>query len=375
MKKNPFYIVTPPYDESSLHARILNNLAHYLNSEGEQAFLFPFPLTLKGDRKWPAFCRFPQENWGNPELNVKLLTQDIIDLHFNEGLVPVCIVPEIFGDPLDSPYLIKYIIDYPDEKIKKCKKSQNFTLSYSRVISDYIGSNEVLTIPYIDTEFFYNKFNNTRSKIGYFSTDPITPAEMEKYGIQSTDIEIHNLDKYQRRKIFWDLEKFYCFADTPFSIEAALCGCEVIYVMNGNFRSIYPTLMNELKLNKQTGNIFTNSVKGEKLKIQLDLLEISAREYTKKLALYARSQTRNSNYTKPILLPYNGKIVFIESNKNKLQWEKKFENKLQEKQSKTLYLEKISIYRKLRIFVINWLLPPRIAQLLIRIYKRILNKK
>lgn len=144
---NPFYIISPPYNVDSNHSQILFLLCHYLNTLGENAFLFPYPIDLKGDQSWPYFCRFPVGNWQNSRLNAKILTQDISDEHFKNGLTPICIVPEIFDDPIRAPYIARYIMDEPGKMAEKYVTPQHFTFCYNEALAEYTGSRAVLFIP------------------------------------------------------------------------------------------------------------------------------------------------------------------------------------------------------------------------------------
>jgi len=144
---NPFYIISPPYSLESDQSRILFLLCHYLNTLGENAFVFPYPLDLKSDQSWPHFCRFPVGDWKNSRLNVKILTQDVSDEHFKSGLTPICILPEIFDDPIHAPYIARYITDEPGKIADKYKTPQQFTFCYNERLAEYAGSKVVLNIP------------------------------------------------------------------------------------------------------------------------------------------------------------------------------------------------------------------------------------
>lgn len=148
---NPFYIISPPYSLESAHSRILFLLCHYLNTLGENAFIFPYPLDLKSDRNWPYFCRFPVGDWQNSRLNVKMLTQDVADEHFKTGLTPICIVPEIFDDPIHAPFIARYITDEPGKISEKYTTPQHFTFCYNERLAEYAGSEVVLNIPLTET--------------------------------------------------------------------------------------------------------------------------------------------------------------------------------------------------------------------------------
>jgi hypothetical protein len=99
--KNPFYIYTPRWVESSAGIKALHLLCHALNEIGETAFL--------------VICEESQENLPriNGLLKTPMLTQEIADSHFKAKLTPITIYSEtIPGNPIGAPFTVRFIANY-----------------------------------------------------------------------------------------------------------------------------------------------------------------------------------------------------------------------------------------------------------------------
>jgi hypothetical protein len=99
--KNPFYIYTPRWIESSAGIKVLHLLCHALNEIGETAYL--------------VICEESHEN--RPRINgllkTPVLTQEIAESHFRAKLTPITIYSEtIPGNPIGAPFVVRFIGNY-----------------------------------------------------------------------------------------------------------------------------------------------------------------------------------------------------------------------------------------------------------------------
>ena len=99
--KNPFYIYTPRWIESSAGIKVLHLLCHALNEAGEMAYL--------------VICEESHED--SPRINgllkTPVLTQEIADSHFKAKLKPITLYSEtISGNPIGAPFVVRFIANY-----------------------------------------------------------------------------------------------------------------------------------------------------------------------------------------------------------------------------------------------------------------------
>jgi hypothetical protein len=138
--RNPFYIYTPRWIDSSAGIKALHLLCHALNEVGEVAFL--------------VIC---EESHGNsPRVNGRLktpvLTQEIADSHFKARLTPITIYSEtIPGNPIGAPFIVRFLGNYlgllggPTDFTK-----DDFVVAYSEKLSKHatlnLGRKDVFTL-------------------------------------------------------------------------------------------------------------------------------------------------------------------------------------------------------------------------------------
>lgn len=99
--KNPFYIYTPRWIESSAGIKVFHLLCHALNEIGEMAFL--------------VICEESHDSRPrvNGLLKTPVLTQEIADSHFKARLTPITIYSEtVPGNPISAPFVVRFIANY-----------------------------------------------------------------------------------------------------------------------------------------------------------------------------------------------------------------------------------------------------------------------
>ncbi|WCE93917.1 hypothetical protein [Acidithiobacillus ferriphilus] len=237
-ESNPFYIVTPAYTRISAGIKILHALCHYINMIGERAFIVPHPLVLKSDRHWPYFARFSENEILNHTLNTPLLTRDIAEHHYKNELTPICIYPEVFDDPIEAPFIVRYILNYPGLLAPKYHVPHDHMVAYSHRLAQHVNTPEVLHLPAVDMNFFYNK-PSARSGTCFYAGKYKEIHGGDLTILPQNSIEILRSDKMSKeevRDIFWQSKLLYCYEDTALAIEACLCGCAVVFVPNAHLK-------------------------------------------------------------------------------------------------------------------------------------------
>jgi hypothetical protein len=149
---NPFYIIAPPYTHQSFDVETIHSLCHYLNVLGEDAYLLPYPLELRSDPCWPYFCGFPVREWRNARLHIRILTQEVVDLHFSRRLTPICVATDGCDVPFPAPFIARYILRAPDPTAPQPNGRRQFTFAYSQGIAEGVGTAHVLQIPPVDAD-------------------------------------------------------------------------------------------------------------------------------------------------------------------------------------------------------------------------------
>ena len=229
--ENPYYIVAPFYTRFSAGVKVLHLLCHALNRFGQNAYLIIYPEHYK-----PL-------NGIRPDLNTPLLTKSIMKFHYDHGLTPITIYPEVFkGNIFNAPFVVRYFLNYPgllggDEE----SNPNEFSISYSKAIAKRVSNNrQVIFIPVSDPNFFSPLSHPIRSGACFYAgkyrefhggklfaiTDGLTEITRNKKNSQT-------LEKI--RDLFRSSDLFYCYEDSALAVEAILCECPVVFLPNPYF--------------------------------------------------------------------------------------------------------------------------------------------
>jgi len=225
--KNPYYIVSPPYTRQSAGVRCL--------------FLLARALKLKG---FPAFMVSSKTD---PLLEVDLLTREYVQSHYDHGLMPIVIYPEIaMGNPLNAEFVVRYLLNYIGALGGPAHYAESdYLISYGKGMNQRNPDKErVLHLPCADTKIFYPPKEKRKRSGQYFyaskyknffhlETLPITDGMVE-----ITRSESDSLNQVQLAEIFRSAEALYCYENSSISLEARLCGCPVIMIPNESFTTI-----------------------------------------------------------------------------------------------------------------------------------------
>jgi len=374
---NPFYIFAPPYTRLSAGVKVLFSLCHYLNMLGEDAYLIPFPLEFRNNPAWPYYFQIPVHPWNHSRLNIKTLTQDKLQYHYEHGLTPICVMPEVYDNIFNAPFTVRYILNYPGLLAPKYKTSQDYTISYSKRLAEYVGSPGVLHIPATDIKYFYEKTIPDRNGACYYAGKykEICGGKLDE--VPTGSIEILRNDKMsieKVREIFWHSKYFYCYEDSQLAIEASLCGCVVVFVPNDFFRD-GPISSFELG----NAGFAWGSDRDEILRAEASVGELRSviiglyRQVPEAILAFAQTVKQaidGAKYDAMMQLPYILREVYLINNvqscSNRIEKIHAKEDQSEVRESIGMVGEVIkrSKNRSIRLFLKNWILPIGIWRLL-----------
>jgi hypothetical protein len=234
--KNPYYIVTHPYTRTSAGIRCLHLLCHHINLHKIPAYII-----LIGEEN------NLKENTTEPDYLTPILTQRSARYHFEKGMTPITVYPEIVaGNPYASPCTVRYILNFPgllggDEQYN----AEELCFSYSKTLAEktsYPGN--ILFIPTIDTRIFHASENhNSRSGSCFYASKYKREHNGNLYEVTNNSIEITSLlpnsqSPAEIAELFRKSELFYTYENTALAIEATLCGCPAVFLPNPHLKSI-----------------------------------------------------------------------------------------------------------------------------------------
>ena len=247
---NPFYIVTPEYTRISAGVTVLHLLCHYLNLAGENAYIVHYPPSQKPVRWLPHYASLQCQPEVPLGMLTPLLSQDVINAYDELELNPIVIYPEVFDNPLKASFFGRYILNYPGRLNTQYEEKEDFAFAYTQILAEHCSKflskhgkiSDVLFVPTIDLSFWHLPDSSSRREGSCHYIGKLTGIhKFSPEGISNNSIEIRRDIKMSRkdiRRIFQTSEKFYCYEDSALAIEAALCGCETIFVQNKIFSGI-----------------------------------------------------------------------------------------------------------------------------------------
>lgn len=226
----PFYIVAPRWTRTSAGIRSLHILCHWLNMTGQSAFMLIYP-------DWQGLQV-------NPDLQTPVLTEAIARHHFELGLPPVVVYPEVIaGNPFDAPVRVRWIGNYPGLLGGTATfDADELCFAHSEHLAKTVGTSHILNIPVLDTSVYRPTPVTRRAGSCFYAAKFQRVHNQEVFGLPEGCIEITRdgpgtLSPPEIADLFRRSELFYCFEDSALMNEAALCGCPVVMMKNALFSS------------------------------------------------------------------------------------------------------------------------------------------
>jgi hypothetical protein len=242
-QRRPYYIIAPEYRHVSAGIRVLHLLCHMLNLKGQCAFL----TTSIVNSDWIA----------------PILTEAIVQKHFDEKRTPIVIYPEtILGNPLQAGCIVRYLLNYPGLLGGPAEFGPDEMLFWysDQMKRECQRGGLVLSFPATDARIFTPPPEGSVRRGSCFYGEKYKHVSGEKLSPPSEgSIEILRegpgvQTREELLNLFRTSELFYCYESSALSLEAALCGCPVVLIPNSLYTK--PLLVEPIGL---TGMAWGNS--------------------------------------------------------------------------------------------------------------------
>jgi hypothetical protein len=226
---HPYYIVAPPYARTSAGARVMHLLCHSLNRCGQTAYVMIHPAL-----PW-------RKDQVAPDLMTPVLTPQVMQSHFDRGLVPIVIYPEFMpGNPFNAPCVVRYVLNFPGLLGgDKDYAPEELCFSYSKVLAETTRDpDNILFLPVSDTRVFRIGPEERKRQGSCFYAHKYKAAHGgELFPITKDSVEIfrdgpHAQTPQEIAVLFQSSEMFYCYENTALATEAVLCGCPAVFLPN-----------------------------------------------------------------------------------------------------------------------------------------------
>ncbi len=222
---HPYYIVAPSYDRKSMGIKVLHYLCDRLNRADQMAFLLPYnssdPLLMT-----------------SPFYLSPLLDRRTFEAHFEMGLSPIVIYPEIVsGNPLGASTVVRYVLNVPGFIAGDLKYDENeIVVGFSEELSSVSSASQTLTLaPWDLVNFYLPEDSNVRYGSCFYSRK----HRMAGNHLLETTSKSVEVDLIMTPREIGDLfrrsEVFYAYESTALIGEAILCGCPVVLISNPHF--------------------------------------------------------------------------------------------------------------------------------------------
>lgn len=238
LARSPYYILAPRYVRTSAGIRALHLLCHWLNRYGERAFVV---LSYIDDSS-AVSC----------DLQTPILTQDIIDYHYELGARPIVVYPEVVvGNPLEAECVVRWVLNFPGLLGGDSVYAENeMLIGFSKVLAAAAGENvPILHIPVLNEEVFHPGEPRPRKGAAFYAMKYKDVHDGQVFGVPADAIEItrdrpDSQTPEEIAEILRSVELIYVFENTAIATEAVLCGCPAVFMPNPWFDQ--PIALHEL---------------------------------------------------------------------------------------------------------------------------------
>jgi predicted O-linked N-acetylglucosamine transferase (SPINDLY family) len=216
----PYYVVTPPFRQTSGGIRAMHYLCHALNLIGQEAYVDTSTVA--------TYLRTP------------VLTEDIKAFHVHCGRKPIVIYPEVVNDnPLNAEHVVRYLLNNAGKINYRPLKWQSSDLIYSHGV-DIIPSGvhaELLQIPLIDRSVYFNRSIEQSQRKGalvfinrYLAAGGVLAPITQ--GATEISFRVPSRTPQELADLYSAAEVLYTYEQSTCCYEAMLCGCPVVYIPN-----------------------------------------------------------------------------------------------------------------------------------------------
>ncbi len=208
-RQRPYYIVADDYSRTDSRARVMHQLCHALNLVGAEAYILPAQVSST--------------------LRTPTLSALIEQQHKEAGVQPIVVYPEqVQGNPLQAPLFVRYA--YRDSPRSARGAAMCFLADPSLPVDGEVPT-QPLEVPLIDTA----KFNPGRKRgnkwLAYTGGYPDARRHFSQLLARCELIDdTHPATSEALVALLRGADRLYCFGQSALALEAALCGCPVVYI-------------------------------------------------------------------------------------------------------------------------------------------------
>lgn len=223
--KTPYFIYAPAYTHISSGVRALHLLCHYLNENGQKAYLVP-------DKS---------EGYAiNPNLNTPLIEMQLVNYCNNCGVEPIFVYPDIVrGNPHGSKKVVRYLLAGAGKYGGDATFPETDKIwGYTTLIAHASGSQNVMFLPTFDTSVFYLPDADTvREGTCFYSHKYDRIHGNEFLDITKDSVRLEGTPE-EIAAVLRKSKTCYVYELSEIITNAELCGCEVVLVRTPYFTEL-----------------------------------------------------------------------------------------------------------------------------------------
>lgn len=221
--KNPYYIVSPDYRESSGGIQALHKLCHQIN--------------LRGGSAWMVDCTIVNPKWSTPLLDLQTYKQ-----HIKNGVIPIAVYPEIYsGNYLRADVCVRYMLNHEallnGNRLNESDEDLFFWYSSQLIVKE--PNVDFLTMVGPDLEMFMDDGRTKSSKLLYLNR---VPEEAVNFAALPEDIIVISVINprplVELAEILKSATVMYTFEWSGTCNLAALCGVPVVSMVAPGYEKL-----------------------------------------------------------------------------------------------------------------------------------------
>lgn len=208
-RPRPYYIVAEDYDRTDSAARVMHELCHALNVCGNEAYILAGHVSQ--------------------HLRTPVLSTSIEQQHREAGLEPIVVYPETeLGNPLAAGTVIRYCYR---SSLPVDAASVTTFCAHAELAEPNDGKPLVISLPFFDRDKYQPGPKPGRKRLAYTRGYPDARLHFADLLANCETIdETHPATEEKLIALLQGAERLYCFGESALAVEAALCGCPVVYV-------------------------------------------------------------------------------------------------------------------------------------------------
>jgi hypothetical protein len=225
-RHRPYYIATGEWMQTSMGYRAPFLLCHILNELGYEAYV---------TAQKPA-----------PKLRTPILTSHIIRRHNEDNRNIIAVYNEgMWGNVLKGDVLVRWLMNRLGMSVDTLPQDDDLYFYWDAIYSAEHKNVQILRLPSVDSSVFHarDSGSNSRNGFAYYAHKYIRDGKGEiSEKVKSHGISLcQDIDRSQEEiaDILCKIKVLYVYEETTIAVEAAMCGCVVVLVMNKYIYELY----------------------------------------------------------------------------------------------------------------------------------------